>query len=286
MMLYCIAFGDGSLFSLQKTGNAIRALGRITSLQKLMKTSSSGDGNASASVSSASGVGSSSSSSGLSSMGSQSTITDAKYSSHTKNSSNSLKGNTVELEKVGTPGTPKLTNQDKDVFTSNTQNGGTNTKVNHHEKRDINSNTKDSINSAMKNRTSEYSPKGAARHSTDRETCKDCTDNLLVRHVSHQSSNSGCPEFTKAMVKSTAFLGDVVRFDVEYKADENISVTWYFEDDVITGDSRYSIQKSKGGSSLLIRNVCEDDDGEYSCKISNMKGEDTCSAELIVYGNL
>lgn len=249
-----------------------------------MKGDSSGNG--SASLSSASGFGSSSSSSGSSSMGSQSTLIGVRNSSDTKNTSNSLKESTVELEKVVTPGSTKSTNHDTDESSAVTnQNGGTfkltnqrsNTDktLNHGNDTDINSNMSKSINSA----------KEKLKNDNDREMCNDFREKISVRRSSQTaSSKSGHLEFTKEMVDSKAFPGDAVRFDVEFKADANFSITWFFEDDVVAEDNRHNIQKSEKGSSLIIKDVCEDDDGEYSCRISNMNSEETCSAELIVYG--
>lgn len=282
------------LFFQQKTGNAIRALGRITSLQKLIKGSPPGGGNASASLSSASGSGSNSSS--LSSMGSQSTLIDAKNNSVTKNTSNSLKESTVELEKVVTTGNPNLTNHKKDdssVLTNH--NGGnfetTNHKtgqdrnVNHQSGKDINSNNKNTDSAKLKSDNSNNERNFRRNIST--EKCNNCTESNSVNHINQSASSKfGHPEFTKEMRDCKAFPGDVVRFDIEFIADGKTSVTWFFEDDVVIQDERISIQETSKGCSLIIRNVCEDDDGEYSCKIKNKIGEEMCSAELIVYGAL
>ena len=112
-------------------------------------------------------------------------------------------------------------------------------------------------------------------------------NNLISnKHEDFQNRNYKCPEFTKEMVESKAFPGDIVRFDIEYLGKKsNTTVTWYFEDELIQEDPRHYIQETvKGSCSLIIKDICEDDDGEYSCKIQNEYGEDTCAAELIVYG--
>ena len=269
----------------------------MTAMQKMFRGSNSGGGNASASLSSASGFGSGSSDSGSSASGSQSTLIDAKNSNNTKNTSTSLKESTVELEKVVTPGHTKPSNQDTDKsstatnhnggnFKSTNQKSDTDNSMNHRNEKDINSNTSKSINSAIE-RQANLSRVRIKTADGDKEKCNDCTEKVSGRRNSQKaSSKSSHLEFTKEMVDSKAFPGDAVRFDVEFAADANISVTWFFEDDAIAEDDHHNIQKSDKSSSLIIKDVCEDDDGEYSCRISNVNGEETCTAELIVYGAL
>ena len=117
-------------------------------------------------------------------------------------------------------------------------------------------------------------------------SCENCDINQNT-HKSHV--NDDCtrelPHFVKEMVDSKAFPGDSVRFDVEFKGRPEAEVTWYFEEDTVLESPRHVIQSLDSGTcSLIIKDVIEDDDGEYFCKIVNSLGEDTCSAELIVYG--
>ncbi|KAK6166183.1 hypothetical protein SNE40_022941 [Patella caerulea] len=92
------------------------------------------------------------------------------------------------------------------------------------------------------------------------------------------------PSFVKEMVDCEAFSGDVIRFDVVVSKDTTIH--WYYEDEKIIEDSRHIIDFGENGRcSLIIRQVTEDDEGEYTCAALNENGETTCSAELIVCGS-
>ena len=105
-------------------------------------------------------------------------------------------------------------------------------------------------------------------------------------HKSHRDDHTQeSPHFVKEMIDSKAFPGDSVRFDVSFTGNPEPDVTWYFEDEMVSESPRHAIQSSDSGTcSLIIKDVCEDDDGEYFCKIANNLDEETCSAELIVYG--
>lgn len=120
------------------------------------------------------------------------------------------------------------------------------------------------------------------------ETASSCEnhDRNELHHSNHNDSrDSESPHFVKEMIDSKAFQGDSVRFDVEFKGNPGPEVVWYFEDDLVSESPRHVIQSLDSGTcSLIIKDVNEDDDGEYICKIVNSTGEETCSAELIVYG--
>ncbi|XP_052235177.1 myosin light chain kinase, smooth muscle-like isoform X3 [Dreissena polymorpha] len=273
----------------QKTGNAIRALGRITLSQKMLKNNNSTKDSSS---STASGEGSQSSSS--SSLGSGGTLTV------TENSTSSLKESTrnkeVTANKKGEHS--NVTNQNKGGGSAKQTHTGDGLDVNNYtkydqdlEKRmsdhlasvDLNSNER---NSALPKSPNQKSGNcDVSMQKTD--LCDNCIKNTSLYHNSHsQSMKPSCTIFNKKMVDTQAFPGDVVRFDIGFEADAQTTVTWYFEDEIIVEDNRHSILKSKETCSLIIKDVCEDDDGEYSCKIVNSKGEDECSSELIVYGAL
>ena len=117
-------------------------------------------------------------------------------------------------------------------------------------------------------------------------SCENCDKNQNTQksHINDDYTRE-LPHFVKEMVDSKAFPGDSVRFDVEFKGRPEAEVTWYFEEDTVLESPRHVIQCLDSGTcSLIIKDVSEDDDGEYFCKIVNSLGEDTCSAELIVYG--
>lgn len=283
------ALGDGFILYIpQKTGNAIRALGRMrNSLQKLLKQDSAA-GASGDSLSSASGVGSTSSS--CSSTNSHTTITDVI------NASNPLKVHTAEdtattnqnsgqfaltnhaQEPEMSPNNDRLTITNEITEKKSNPNGQT---------VDINLNWTRENNSAFVRSNSKESGK-ATNSSNPSDLSDDCNSVTSLNQNGEKQARTKClPKFTKEMVDSKAFPGDVVRFDVEFTADKNTEITWYFEDEILLEDEHHCIHNTGDGvCSLIIKDVCEDDDGDYLCKIVNNLGDECCSAELIVYGAL
>ena len=126
---------------------------------------------------------------------------------------------------------------------------------------------------------------GAVNNVETASSCENHTRNEL-HHKGHNDIQAPeSPHFVKEMIDSKAFPGDSVRFDVECAGDPRPEVLWYFEEDIISESPRHKIQSTDSGTrSLIIKDVNEDDDGEYFCKIVNSLDEQMCSAELIVYG--
>ncbi|XP_063411105.1 myosin light chain kinase, smooth muscle-like isoform X3 [Mytilus trossulus] len=117
------------------------------------------------------------------------------------------------------------------------------------------------------------------------DKCVNCENNN--KHIKTMSSGdtSAPAEIIKDMVDCEAVKGDVVRFDIAVEGHPTPHVEWLHDSSVIKEDSRHSfIQSHNGLHSLIIRDICESDEGDYTCKVVNDNGEDTCSAELIVYG--
>ena len=247
-----------------------------------------GRNSATSSSSSSSGHGSqSSSSSSLVSLGSQSTLIDAK-SPVSKHSSYSLKEEHACDEDESPPTNQtqdqvRLTNRNKDVVPSV---DNVFVPIQRTENVDYNSNNDSQNGNSFPALEKNIRSTRASKKSVNLvDSCQDCVNQQSINHS--PSDNESHPRFTKEMVDSTAFPGDIVRFDTEFSQPSSVvTVTWYYEDEEILEDHRHSVVKTSSGSSLIIREICEDDDGEYSCKISNSCGETMCSAELVVYGAL
>lgn len=60
-------------------------------------------------------------------------------------------------------------------------------------------------------------------------------------------------------------------------------VVWFKDEQSIRESRHFQIDYDEDGNcSLIISDVCGDDDAKYTCKAVNSLGEATCTAELIV----
>lgn len=113
--------------------------------------------------------------------------------------------------------------------------------------------------------------------------CENCENNN--KHINTVADVSAPAEIIKDMVDCEAVKGDIVRFDIGVEGHPKPRVKWMHGQNVLYEDSRHSFLHGQNGiCSLIIRDICETDEGEYTCKVDNDLGEDMCSAELIVYG--
>lgn len=69
----------------------------------------------------------------------------------------------------------------------------------------------------------------------------------------------------------------------ELKGYPDPEVVWYKDDQPIKETRHFQIDYEEDGHcSLVISEVCPDDDAKYTCKAVNSLGEATCTAELLV----
>lgn len=122
-----------------------------------------------------------------------------------------------------------------------------------------------------------------------KKTCPDHNGNVAISkqngfNDSDNTTDCGAsPSFIKEMLDCEAFTGDVIRFDVRVAGSPEPDFHWLHEEDEVQEDRRHIVDVSDNGQcSLIIRNVTEADEGEYSCIAVNDIGEASCSAELIV----
>lgn len=241
------------LFLVQKMGTAIRAIGRMSSLQKLFKHGE-GSGNHKNSNFSISDTASQSELSPL----------ELKSSEKVEDFQQESKSSSGIEDDRGQSSTSSSTIEDRlqttDSFVTN--------------------------NNVLKKSIPDKELRDITSYNREPPT-KQIQENSLTSLSSITSTNSddGSPQFLQEMVDCEAFTGDVIRFDVQVNGDPEPSLEWFREDSVIVADNRHTIRcGDEGDFSLIIRNVTEDDDAEYSCKASNSLGEVTCTAELIICG--
>lgn len=300
----------------QKTGTAIRALGRMTSLQKFSRLNSpsspTANENGDGSSSSLDSPSNQSGNSPLGSCDSQKSCDPGETSHNHRDKSCDTVVEADETDEVDSSistafkvsastdcprtdssnatitGTQIDHSSGEGVEQSRGNVGSTNTdtksankchgqkdlrNMKNHRKTDINANDEKLSESANDNNVN-------MKSDVNKNASK-----LSEQSKSNSKTNASSPQFLKTMIDSNAFPGDAVRFDIEYDTDCDCEVMWYFEDSVIKPGPRHSIVETAFGSqSLVIKDVCEADDGEYLCKIINKAGEEVCSADLIVYG--
>ncbi|XP_038047057.1 myosin light chain kinase, smooth muscle-like isoform X3 [Patiria miniata] len=98
------------------------------------------------------------------------------------------------------------------------------------------------------------------------------------------SALSRPPQITKQIMDATVFEGDCARFDCRMEGEPEPEVTWYQDDEEIQESRRFLIeQDDEGACSLIIKNVCEDDDAEYMVEAVSSAGKASSIAELIVH---
>lgn len=93
------------------------------------------------------------------------------------------------------------------------------------------------------------------------------------------------PEFTLPLVNETAYIGEDLRFGVTITVHPEPRVIWHKSGQkLIPGhdDRKYTFISDKGLYQLIIHNLDEEDDAEYSVVARNRFGEDSCKARLTV----
>lgn len=93
------------------------------------------------------------------------------------------------------------------------------------------------------------------------------------------------PEFTLPLVNQTAYIGEDLRFGVTITVHPEPRVIWHKSGQkLIPGhdDRKYTFISDKGLYQLIIHNLDEEDDAEYSVVARNRFGEDSCKARLTV----
>ncbi|KAL0901988.1 hypothetical protein ABMA27_007123 [Loxostege sticticalis] len=111
-----------------------------------------------------------------------------------------------------------------------------------------------------------------------------------IRNI-HGSATDACqlnvrtaPVFTKKLSDITASEGSVnVEFSVSVEAFPEPSVKWYLGDVEITEKKSVFTRVDSGSShKLILKEVSAEYSGQYTCKVANELGQDSCSATFTV----
>ncbi|XP_045143443.1 myosin light chain kinase, smooth muscle isoform X2 [Echinops telfairi] len=91
------------------------------------------------------------------------------------------------------------------------------------------------------------------------------------------------PYFSKTIRDLEVVEGSAARFDCKIEGHPDPEVVWFKDDQSIRESRHFQIDYDEDGNcSLIISDVCGEDDAKYTCKAVNSLGEATCTAELIV----
>ncbi|XP_041975028.1 obscurin-like isoform X6 [Aricia agestis] len=111
-----------------------------------------------------------------------------------------------------------------------------------------------------------------------------------IRNVHGSASDSSIlnvrcgPVFTQRLTNTTAREGDVnVEFTVDVEAFPEPTVKWYLGDVEITEKKSIYTRVDNGSShKLILKEVSAELSGQYTCKVSNDLGSDSCQATFTV----
>lgn len=94
------------------------------------------------------------------------------------------------------------------------------------------------------------------------------------------------PKFLVPLRNQTVKEGDALRFNVQFRGNPEPRITWYINGKTVQedGDFQVTVDASRGESTLAIREVFPDDEGEYTCKAVNTVGTAISNSHLFVIG--
>lgn len=105
----------------------------------------------------------------------------------------------------------------------------------------------------------------------------------FLESVEDENRTPVAPSFTSVIQDVEVVEGSAARFDCKIEGYPDPEVVWYKDDQPIKETRHFQIDYEEDGHcSLVISEVCPDDDAKYTCKAVNGLGEATCTAELMV----
>ena len=238
---------------LQKTGNAIRALGRMASFQKALSGNMMRGPN--------------STDSGTDTRSRQGSLTsdnsDASSGTNERPLSNLVRQQRMQSEEY------KITERDSGIEALSPEGNSSEDEKSSH--REANSGT--GLDATTRAQAQEDQP----------EADINANSKSATNGHAQTDDDPAAPCFLKKMRDFEVFEGDSARFDVRVTGSPEPEVTWYKEDEEMKEDRRYVIDYHEDGlCSLIIKNCQEDDDATYKCSVHNSNGEASCTADLYV----
>ena len=93
------------------------------------------------------------------------------------------------------------------------------------------------------------------------------------------------PAFEKELADVTIKEGEEISLDVVVRGELDCELEWFKNAvDVLEGERHSFVDHGDGKHSLVIRNVEDDDTGEYCCVAQNKAGRVTCAGYMTVQG--
>lgn len=101
--------------------------------------------------------------------------------------------------------------------------------------------------------------------------------------VEDENRTPEAPTFSSVIQDVEVVEGSAARFDCKIEGYPDPEIVWYKDDQPIKETRHFQIDYEEDGHcSLVISEVCPDDDAKYTCKAVNSLGEASCTAELLV----
>ncbi|XP_073708043.1 myosin light chain kinase, smooth muscle [Garra rufa] len=105
----------------------------------------------------------------------------------------------------------------------------------------------------------------------------------FLESVEDETRTPVAPSFSSVILDVEVVEGSAARFDCKIEGYPDPDIVWYKDDQPIKETRHFQIDYEEDGHcSLVISEVCPDDDAKYTCKAVNSLGEATCTAELMV----
>ena len=92
--------------------------------------------------------------------------------------------------------------------------------------------------------------------------------------------NAEKPVFIKELHDVDLFDSETVQFDVEVIGKPHPKITWYHDSNEIQFSKRCRLEKTQDKQSLIIADICHNDQGTYECIAENIAGRSSCMGFL------
>uniref|UniRef100_A0A8C0QWM8 Ig-like domain-containing protein n=1 Tax=Canis lupus dingo TaxID=286419 RepID=A0A8C0QWM8_CANLU len=89
------------------------------------------------------------------------------------------------------------------------------------------------------------------------------------------------PSFTKKLTKMDKILGSSIRMECKVSGSLPISAQWFKDGKEVSTSAKYRLVCHENTVSLEVNNLELEDTANYTCKVSNVAGDDACSVFLL-----